>query len=107
MENAKEEFLTTCEGLPKVIAAHIQINRGYDKFGESDDNTYILKKGYTEEDFQNFLTSIDKEYDAGYGGQELYGTIWFAKNVWAERGEYDGSEWWEVRQYPKIPKEVK
>jgi hypothetical protein len=26
--------------------------------------------------------------------------------VWAERGEYDGSEWWEIREYPEIPNDL-
>ena len=34
------------------------------------------------------LPDIDKEYDDGYGGQELYGTIWYKDGTWSTRGEY-------------------
>ena len=40
---------------------------------------------------QSFLNDLNFEYDSGYGGQELYGTVWFKDNTWAGRGEYDGS----------------
>lgn len=48
--------------------------------------------------FLEILASID--YDNGYGGQELFGTIVFKDGTWLERGEYDGSEWWEHRKLP-------
>jgi hypothetical protein len=44
------------------------------------------------------------EYDAGYGGNEIslslkiVGADW-----WLERGEYDGSEWWEFKTLPTKP----
>lgn len=50
-----------------------------------------------------YLASLDKldfEYDNGYGGQELYGTIVFTDGTWLERGEYDGSEWWAYKEKP-------
>lgn len=46
----------------------------------------------------NFLNEI--EYDNDYGCQELFGMILTNKNSWLERGEYDGSEWWEYRTIP-------
>lgn len=48
--------------------------------------------------FLEILASIN--YNNGYGGQELFGTIVFKDNTWLERGEYDGSEWWERRELP-------
>jgi hypothetical protein len=41
------------------------------------------------------LPQLDFEYDSGYGGQELFGYIWYEDGTWSSRGEYDGSEWWE------------
>jgi hypothetical protein len=29
------------------------------------------------------------------------------ENTWLERGEYDGSEWWEHNKCPKIPEGLK
>ena len=46
------------------------------------------------------LALLDREYDDGFGGQELDGTIVFKDGTWLERGEYDGSEWWEYKCKP-------
>lgn len=48
------------------------------------------------------LPLLDFEYDSGYGGQELFGTVWYTDGTWSERGEYDGSEWWEHKKCPDI-----
>lgn len=45
---------------------------------------------------------LDIEYDAGYGTQEVYGTVLFNDGSWLSRGEYDGSEWWDYNQSPTI-----
>lgn len=101
--NAKEEFLNLIKDEKKVICATISVGQKY----YEEQKPAILKKGYTEREFKDFLHSIDINYDAGYGGQELFGTIWFEGQTWATRGEYDGSEWWELNKYPPIPKELK
>lgn len=49
------------------------------------------------------LPRLDFNYYNGYGGQELEGTIWYADGTWSERGEYDGSEWWERQVRPPLP----
>jgi len=49
------------------------------------------------------LPQLDIEYDNGYGGQELFGNIWYEDGSWSEREEYDGSEWWEHKVCPNIP----
>ncbi len=41
------------------------------------------------------------EYNAGYGGQELFGTIVFNDDSWLERDEYDGSENWIIKKLPE------
>ena len=47
------------------------------------------------------------EYDASYGGQEIASDlVVVGKEWWLERGEYDGSEWWEYKELPQ-PKEAK
>jgi hypothetical protein len=46
------------------------------------------------------LAKLDFEYDNGFGGQSLYGYIWDKDGTWSERGEYDGSEWWEHKERP-------
>ncbi len=47
------------------------------------------------DEFQN-IANIN--YDNGYGGAEIHESliIVFASGVEMHRGEYDGSEWWDV-----------
>lgn len=89
MENAKLEFLEAIEGKSKVKCAII--------------GNAKLKVGYSEKCYNNFLEKLDFEYNSGYGGQELFGTIWHEDGTWQSRGEYDGSEWWEHNEVPEIP----
>jgi hypothetical protein len=98
MRNAKQEFLKCIRG--KVVCATIMHNPNW-----SDDTskTFILKCGHTQDEYNQFLESLDFEYDSGYGLQELFGTVWLEDGMWMERGEYDGSEWWELRRSPEIP----
>lgn len=64
----------------------------------------ILPSNRTIEDEVKFLETLQSiNYDSGYGMQELHGTIVFKDNSWLERGEYDGSEWWQKCQTPKEP----
>jgi hypothetical protein len=45
------------------------------------------------------------DYYSGYGGQTLFGTIWYTDGTWSTRGEYDGSEWWDHKTRPDVPKQ--
>lgn len=68
------------------------------------DNYAILKSNRTLEDEIKFLETLKSiNYYSGYGIQELYGVIAFKDGSWLERGEYDGSEWWELCVMPKEP----
>ena len=49
------------------------------------------------------LPLLDFEYNNGFGGQNLFGHIWYTDGTWSERGEYDGAEWWEYKKCPDIP----
>ena len=61
-----------------------------------------LKPLYKEEDYNKLLEFLDRKYDSGYGGQNLFGTIYCEDGVWIDRGEYDGSEWYNVHKYPSL-----
>ena len=51
-----------------------------------------------------FWGMADREFDAGYGGTEVAeDLVVVGDNWWLERGEYDGSEWWEYKEKPKEP----
>ncbi len=99
--NAKEEFIYHTAG-NVVKCASITIGDSWDEQVVS----YNLPVGYTQEQYDAFLQSIDTEYDSGYGGQELFGTIWYTNGNWSDRGEYDGSEWWEYHVCPEIPESL-
>jgi hypothetical protein len=102
MTNAKEEFIKEV-GNKIIHCAKIV----FDDFTiPKQDNTYILTTGWDSKDLEDFLDSINFEYDSGYGSQKLYGNIWYVDGTWSERGEYDGSEWWVYTSCPEIPKEV-
>lgn len=113
--NAKEEFLEHIED-KKVLCAHIKKSSSFDEIMELDEYLFncgdkpslgsILHKGYSQEDFDEFLKSIDFEYYDGYGDQELFGTIWYEDGTWSFRQEYDGSERWRHFELPEIPEEL-
>jgi hypothetical protein len=99
--NAKEEFIKHI-GSRSVLCAHIQKGDDYD----DQPSVFNLTTGWDSEDWSKFLSDLNFEYDAGYGGQNLFGTIWYADGTWSDRGEYDGSEWYEYHICPTIPKEL-
>lgn len=54
--------------------------------------------------WDEFAALADFEYDDGYGGNEIESTLKVVgDNWWLERGEYDGSEWWEFKTMPECP----
>jgi hypothetical protein len=91
MRNAKKEFLQEIVNY-KVIGAKIDI------YGQS----FELKLNYTKNDWDIFLNFLDQDYDSGYGGQNLYGTIFCDDGIWLTRGVYDGAEWWDIHCYPDL-----
>lgn len=98
--NAKKELLTHIGySNSPVIAIEITYEYAYDCF-----NTYNWKKG---EDWDAFISSLDFDYDAGYGTQHIFGTIWHEDGTWSSRQEYDGSEWWLCNKCPEIPSYLK
>ena len=116
MANAKEELLEHLMHLRKknksgsIKCATIKRDAGY----WDDNDNYVspapilLREGYTPAEYEAFLNQLDFKYDSGYGGQELYGTVWLIEEgTWFERGEYDGSEWWEYKECPQVPDELK
>jgi hypothetical protein len=103
--NAKQEFLNHTFSIGKQVrCASIQYGCEYD---DAVPRKYLLNVNYSSNDLDFFLTTLDFCYDSGYGGQELYGTIWYTDGTWSERGEYDGSEWWAYCEVPEIPDELK
>lgn len=101
--NAKKELKSILKKeKTNIICAHIITGSHY-----SDEKHFILKLNYDKNQYNTFMESLDFQYDAGYGGQILFGTVWLDNNCWLSRGEYDGSEWWDWNQYPEYPDSVK
>lgn len=92
MINAKEEFLEAVAG-HDVVAAIVEYR----------EKKFLLREGYAAQNRIDFLNNLNFVYDSGFGGQELFGTVWLKDGKWLDRGEYDGSEWWELRAMPEIP----
>lgn len=109
MINAKEELLEILNHVKKMHGADVlcaSIHFGSAASVSLGENRFELKKGYTDEEFAYFLSSLDFEYKNGYGTQNLFGKVWLTNGVWLDRGEYDGSEWWEHYKYPELPADV-
>lgn len=100
--NARLEFISHIQN-KEVLC--LEITYVYD--GESDEESKVkrfhLTKGYTIEEYNDLLKSLDFEYDSGYGSQELFGNIWYKDGTWSDRYEYDGSECWDYQSSPDIP----
>ena len=86
--NAKKELIKHIEDR-EVELIRIAISKGYGKEPKRIEGT-----------LEQVLPLLNFSYDNGYGGQELFGYIWYTDGTWSERGEYDGSEWWEHKKRP-------
>ncbi len=59
------------------------------------------KKKIAEGSWDDFAKLAGFNYDDGYGGNEIESDlIVVGDDWWLERGEYDGSEWWEFKTMP-------
>ena len=97
--NAKEEFLEHVKSTNRVVKASQTQFRHY--------AAIELTVGYSDDDYNKFLDSLDIKYDHMYDRQEVFGTIWYVGGTWSERDEYDGSEWWKFCSCPEIPESLK
>lgn len=112
--NAKKELLDKIESYPVQVwftkpytIKCCEIRMEYWELSDTS-NEIMLREGYTQEEYQEFLEKLDFDYDSGYGIQHMYGTVWFTEpGVWMERRDYDGSEWWEIYKCPEIPEVLK
>ncbi len=101
MTNAREELEEHVMG--RLVKCALVRQDGY----YSEMPEIILQVNYTEKQYEEFLSKLNFEYDDGYGSQELDGVIWYTDGSWSTRGEYDGSEWWEINILPEVPEKLK
>jgi len=100
MLNLKEEFLKHTKG-KLVLCAYMVLDVDYKPFD------VLLKKGYSKEDLEQFLNTIE-DYDSCWGGSEISGTIWYDNGVttpsWSE-WEYDhhyNTGGWKLYNIPAV-----
>lgn len=87
MQNLLEETLMKLEEVGKTMEDVVWI-------GSSD--------GYIP--IETFKRLADVEYSPGFGSSEVATDLLVVgDNWWLERGEYDGSEWWEYKTAPIKP----
>jgi len=101
--NAKKELLYRA-AKRNIRCALITYNPSYT---EATQQTIVLKENYSKADLEGFLKELDFEYDNGWGHQYIDGTVWLNDGCWLERQEYDGSEGWDLKEYPEIPEQCK
>ena len=55
--------------------------------------------------WEEYTKLADLTYDSGFGGAEIAEdlVVIFRDGSWLSRGEYDGSEWWNYNEVPKVP----
>jgi hypothetical protein len=59
------------------------------------DGSYTM----TFEEFEHYALQVN--YDGGFGGHYIpLDFVVVGADWWLERGEYDGSEWWEFKRMP-------
>ena len=103
--NAKDELLDLIKEYKVELKAAIVEDVYYD-IDEKNRRKFILYPGYSKDELTEFLKKLNFKYHEGFGSQVLGGTLWFVGGTWADRGEYDGSEWWEYHVRPKLPKKL-
>ena len=102
--NALEEINSILER-DKVFLIAAEVCFGDNpEYADHEGQKFVLHVGHSTGEKTDFDEFMDRCYDNGYGGQELFGTVWFSDHRWADRGEYDGSEWWNIHAFPDPPR---
>lgn len=79
-----------------------------EKFGKTLDDIVWFGGDDFQISREQFVELANIEYDSGYGHQEIAeDLVLVGKDFWLERHEYDGSEWWEFKELPPKPSEIK
>jgi hypothetical protein len=95
INNAQTELIAHIEQRGPCEVKYISIIHG----SEYSENRVTIEGTLFE-----VLPQLNFEYDSGFGGQNLYGTVWYEDGTWSSRGEYEGSEWWQYNVCPPLPK---
>lgn len=104
MINAKEELEKKLKEIGKTIKDIYWIQIYMEDWVEGSLRKKPLLDSDISQEIESNWGNLDFTYDNGFGGQELYGTVVFKDESWLERGEYDGSEWWNYKKLPEYKK---
>jgi hypothetical protein len=86
MKNLLKETLEVLENINKTVKDVLWVG--------SRDGEYCIS-------WEDFEKISDINYDSGYGSNEIISDlVVVGNNWWLERGEYDGSEWWNFKTTP-------
>ena len=70
--------------------------------GKTPEDVLWVGDHYYKTTWDDFASIANFTYDNGYGGNEIEDSLCIVgDNWWLERGEYDGSEWWDFKTLPK------
>ena len=104
--NLKTEILEKLKDCNKTFGDIKEFYIRYTSFKDENGNWINWQNRKTRtffgDDLELLMPELDFEYNAGYGSQEIEGFISFTDDTWLEREEYDGSEWWDFKQFPKL-----
>jgi hypothetical protein len=110
--NAKAEFIKFHRQIFKqfedILCLEIWHETALFRRTEGDTRrTVTLAIGFSYDEFIQAVDNLDFEYDCGYGGQELFGYVWYKDGTWTDRYEYDGAECWQHNSVRIIPDHLK
>lgn len=99
IENLLQETKCVLTQNNKTLDDVLWVGSNHLTYNENHDYTPVFTRTSVEE----FIARADRNYDDGFGGAEVNESlILVGKDFWLERGEYDGSEWWEYKQFPNF-----
>lgn len=101
--NLLEETINILKNHRKDESDILWVGRRYMDY-HSSNQEYITYKNTWE----YFRKKANFYYDNGYGYEKVpTDLIVVGKDFWLERHSYDGSEWWEFKEIPKEPEEIR
>lgn len=69
--------------------------------GKRKEDVKFVRGYYFQISLEQFWNLADTEYDSSYGAPEIATDLTLiGEDFWMERGEYDGSEWWDFHTMP-------
>lgn len=107
--NIKEELINVIDrhgySIDDISWVWLSVDNSDNIFNDNTEGHYYEFDKEDNDDINDFINSLDINYDDGYGRQYVDGVVMMNDNTWFERKEYDGSEWWAKCCIPVSPKQ--